>query len=96
MLHNLVIAPQIGDSQRRQAVLLRAEQIAWPAQLKIHLGQLESRRSWRRTPPAERGPARERFAHQHAAEAGVQSASHAAAQLVQLRQAETLGANRSP
>ena len=36
--HNLVIAPQIGDPQRRQAVLLRAEQIAWPAQLEIHLG----------------------------------------------------------
>ena len=37
ILHNFVIAPQIGDSQRRQTVLLRPEQIAWPSQLKIHL-----------------------------------------------------------
>ena len=36
------IAAQIGDSQRRQAVLLRAEQVARAAELEIHFGQFET------------------------------------------------------
>ena len=37
-----LVAPQVGDSQRRQAVLLRAEQVAGAAELEVDLGQLEA------------------------------------------------------
>ncbi len=42
LFQNRPIAPQIGHSQRRQAVLLRAEQIARAAEFKIHFRQLEA------------------------------------------------------
>ena len=55
LFQNCSITPQIGDSQRRQAVLLRSKQIARAAQLEIHFGQLRIRRSSRQTNRAARG-----------------------------------------
>src|SRR3954466_11749150 len=40
-LQNLAIAAKIGNPQRRQAMLLRAEQIARAAKLEIHFSELE-------------------------------------------------------
>ena len=41
-VHDGRVAQQVGDPQRRQAVLPRAEQLARPAQREVDLGQPEA------------------------------------------------------
>ena len=87
---NIGIAQNVGDLQRRQARLLCAEEFARAAQLQIHLGDLESiLRIDQRADAFFRGVVQLRGNQQAVALLG--AASHASAQLVQLREAEALG-----
>src|SRR5439155_711547 len=87
----LAVADQIDKTERRQARLTRAEEIAGPAQREITLGNLESvRRLGHRLQPLARLVGKGRLIYKEAVRL-VPIAADAAAELVQLRQTEALG-----
>ncbi len=90
VLHHLMIAQQIADTQRRQPGLPGPEEIAGPAQLQVALRDFETVGGVRqRFQPLAPLFAERRLIKQDAVRL-VRTASDAAAQLVQLGQAESL------
>ncbi len=85
------VAYRLGDLQADHTGLTAAEDFAGAAQLQVGLRDLEAVGGRaHRFEPAFRGVRQRYLVHQHAL-AGSGAAADAAAQLVQLRQAETLG-----
>src|SRR5690606_32686663 len=86
LLEDVGVALEIGDQEGGQAVLPRAEQLAGSAELKINLGQFKAVVRLFKRREALAGGVGLRVA-EHAAETGMLSPGHAAAELVELRQA---------
>ena len=93
---NRPIAAEIGDPQRRQAVLLRAEQVARAAEFEIHFGQFEAvGRCGKRIEPRA-GLLGQFLADHHAQKPAQFAAADAAAQVGGAGPAQIAPANRSP
>ncbi len=90
-LQQLVVAQQIANPERRQAGLARAEEVARAAELQVPLGDLEAVRRIGEGLEPGASVLREWLLVQEHAVRLVRAASDPAAQLMQLRQAETLG-----
>ena len=80
---NIGIAQDVGDLQRRQARLLRPEELARPAQLQVHLRDGESILRINQRPDALLRRIVELLRYQHAV-ALLGSAPHPSAKLMQL------------
>src|SRR6202011_3662020 len=90
LLQDGAVAQEIGHAELRQPRLTRAEELAGPAELEIHLGDLEpviGLRHRREAPLA----AAARRCRQEDAEALEGPPPHAAAELVELGEPEALG-----
>src|SRR5258707_4487662 len=87
----LAIALEIGEAQQRLAALPLAQILAGPAQFEIALRDLEAIRAFIDDLQPVAGGLRQRFAEKQDAHTLVRAAADAPAQLMQLREAETLG-----
>ena len=92
LLDELAVALEVGEEQQRLAALPLTEIFAWAAQVQVALGDLEPVGALEDDLQSRAGSLGERVAKKQDAHALAHASANAAAQLVQLREAEALGA----